>query len=104
MSRRCETIITPTTTSAAAATSVGTIDASGVTNIAAKNSTPVTRFAKPGARALLDARRRLEEHGVRRRRRRPADDRARTLDDQRRAQAREGAAFVGDVRPRATGR
>ena len=47
MSRRCDNIITPTMTSAAAATSVGTIDASGVTNIAAKNSTPVTRFAKP---------------------------------------------------------
>ena len=47
MSRSCENIITPTMTSAAAATSVGTIDASGVTNIAAKNSTPVTRFARP---------------------------------------------------------
>ena len=34
-------------TSAAAATSVGTIDASGETNIAARNSTPVTRFASP---------------------------------------------------------
>src|SRR3954470_8778145 len=34
-------------TNAAAATSVGTVDASGETNIAARNSTPVTRFAKP---------------------------------------------------------
>lgn len=34
-------------TSAAAATSVATMDASGATNIAARNSTPVTRLARP---------------------------------------------------------
>src|SRR5690606_18646122 len=45
--RRCETIIAPTTTRAAAATSVGTTDASGETNIAARTSAPVTRMATP---------------------------------------------------------
>ena len=45
--RRCETIIAPTITSAAAATSLGTIEASGETNIAARNSAPVTRLARP---------------------------------------------------------
>ena len=50
-----ENIIAPTITNAAAATSVGTISASGATNIAARNSPPVTRFARP-VRALLDAR------------------------------------------------
>lgn len=45
--RRCDTIIAPTTTSAAAATSVGTMDASGETNIAARKSAPVIRFARP---------------------------------------------------------
>lgn len=47
MCRSCDTIIAPTTTSAAAATSVGTIDASGETNIAARKSAPVIRFARP---------------------------------------------------------
>ena len=42
-----ETIIVPTTTSAAAATSEGTISAKGVKNIAAKKSPPVTRLARP---------------------------------------------------------
>ena len=42
-----ENIIAPTITNAAAATSVGTISASGATNIAARNNPPVTRFARP---------------------------------------------------------
>src|ERR1700761_752477 len=45
--RNWAAISTPTTTNAAAATSVGTIDASGETNIAARNSAPVTTFARP---------------------------------------------------------
>src|SRR4051812_32234415 len=45
--RSWDIIITPTITSAAAATSVGTIDARGATNIAARNNAPVTRFANP---------------------------------------------------------
>jgi hypothetical protein len=64
MWRRCDAIIAPTTTSAAAATSVGTIDTNGEMNIAARNSAPVTRFARP-VRAFLDARTRLDEDGVR---------------------------------------
>src|SRR5258705_1604198 len=47
MWRSCDIIITPTITSAAAATSLGRIDARGATNIAARNSAPVTRLAKP---------------------------------------------------------
>ena len=43
----CDIISAPTMTSAAAATSVGTIDVSGVKNIATRNSTPVTTFARP---------------------------------------------------------
>src|SRR5690554_1048240 len=40
-------IMVPTTTSAAAATSLGTMVVSGVRNIASRNSTPVTRLASP---------------------------------------------------------
>ena len=47
MWRRCDIIIAPTITSAAAATSVGTIEASGPTNMAARNSVPVTMLARP---------------------------------------------------------
>ena len=47
MWRKWENIIAPTITRAAAATSVGTIDASGATNIAARNNAPVTRLARP---------------------------------------------------------
>ena len=43
----CAIIIAPTITSAAAATSVGTIEVSGVKNIASRNTTPVTTFARP---------------------------------------------------------
>src|SRR5262245_49864801 len=95
MWRSCDIIITPTMTSAAAATSVGTMDASGATNMAARNSTPVTRFAKP-VRPLLDARARLDEDGVGRRRRRATHDRTGTLHDQRRPKAREGALRVSE--------
>ena len=42
MWRSWENIIVPTITSAAAATSLGTMEASGETNIAIRNSAPVT--------------------------------------------------------------
>ena len=47
MNRICDIISAPTITSAAAATSLGTIDTSGVKNIATRNSRPVTMFARP---------------------------------------------------------
>ncbi len=43
----CLTIIAPTTTRAAAAASIGTAWYSGVKNMAAMNSRPVTTFARP---------------------------------------------------------
>ena len=93
----CDIMSAPTMTSAAAATSDGTIDTSGVKNIATRNSRPVTMFAKPGARALADAGAGLDEDGVRRRRGVAARDGADALDDERGLDAGEVALLVGEA-------
>ena len=62
------------------------------------------QVGQAGAGTLTDARTRLDEHRVRRRRHRAADHRAGAFDDQRGLQTREVAVLVGDPGLAAPGR
>ena len=95
----CDIISAPTMTRAAAATSSGTTWVSGVKNIAARNSSPVTTFASPvrapSPMPAPDSMKTVfDEPEVA-----AAGDSADALDDEGRLEAREVALLIRRGRP-----